>query len=48
MQVDGRTMDIVLKEVKLVPGLDMPLFGILKALQQDWKIRNKGVNLTIY
>ena len=48
MQVDGHTMDIVLEEVKLVPGLDMPLFGILKALHQGWKIRNKGVNLTIY
>ena len=48
MQADGRTMDIVLEEVKLVPGLDMPLFGILKALHQGWKIKNKGVNLTIY
>ena len=47
-QVDGMTMDIVLEEVKFVPGLDMPLFGILKALAQGWKIKNHGINLTIY
>ena len=48
MQADGWTMDIALEEVKLVPGSDMPLFGILRAPHQGWKIRNKGVNLTIH
>ena len=47
-QVDGTAMDIVLKEVKFVPSLDMPLFGILKALAQGWKIKNNDINLTIY
>ena len=46
-QVDGRTQDIVLEDVKLVPGLDTPLFAILKALDQGWRIKNRGVLLTL-
>ena len=46
-QVDGRTQDIVLEEVKYVPGLDMNLFVVLKALKQGWKISNKGIALMI-
>ena len=47
LQRDGSTQDIVLEEVKFVPGLDMPLFGILKACDQGWKIDNHGVQLTL-
>ena len=47
-QADGSTLDIVLEEVKYVPGLDMPLFGILKALSQGWKTRNEGIFLMLY
>ena len=47
LQSDGSTRDIVLNDVKLVPGLDMPLFGILKALSQGWRIANKGVHLRL-
>ena len=34
LQADGTTHDIVLEDVKHVPGLDMPLFAVLKALDQ--------------
>ena len=47
-QVDGTTQDVILEDVKFVPGLDTPLFGILKALDQGWKIKNKGVHLSLY
>ena len=47
-QADGSTLDIVLEEVKCVPGLDMPLFGMLKALSQGCKMRNEGTFLTLY
>ena len=46
-QLDGKTQDIVLEDVKLVPGLDTPLFGILKALAQGWRITNKGIHLAL-
>ena len=47
LQVDGRTQDIVLEEVKHVPGLDMNLFAVLKALRQGWQIGNNGINLSL-
>ena len=34
LQVDGTMQDIILEEVKHVPGLDMNLFAVLKALKQ--------------
>ena len=46
-QVNGNTQDIVLEEVKYVPGLDMNLFAVLKALKQGWMITNKGITLSI-
>ena len=46
-QKNGMTQDIILDDVKLVPGLDMPLFAVLKALDQGWKISNEGVFLTL-
>jgi hypothetical protein len=47
LQIDGSTQDLLLEEVKYVPGLDMPLFAVLKGLKQGWKIGNKGVFLSL-
>ena len=32
LQTDGTTQDVVLEDVKYIPGLDMPLFAVLKSL----------------
>ena len=47
LQLDGSTHDIELKNCKYVPGLFTNLFSITKALEQDWRLSNEGLVLTI-
>ena len=47
IQQDGSTRNIELKNCKYVPGLFTNLFSITKALEQDWRISNEGVNITL-
>ena len=47
LQRDGSTQDILLDPVKYVPGLELQLFAVLKALEQGWKLDNSGVKLVL-
>ena len=47
LQQDGSTQDILLDPIKYVPGLELQLFAVLKALEQGWKLDNNGVKLVL-
>jgi hypothetical protein len=43
IQKDGKTVDVILTEVKYVPDLWINLFSIGKALKNGFNIGNKGI-----
>ena len=47
LQEDGTTMDIVLRDVKCVPGLKVNLFSLTKALSTGWNVSNDGVKIIL-
>ena len=47
LQQDGSTQDILLDPIKYVPGLELQLFAVLKALEQGRKLDNNGVKLVL-
>jgi hypothetical protein len=48
LQQDGTFKDIVLDNVKLIPGLYVNLFSITKAMENGWNLSNKGLELRLF
>ena len=44
-QTNGDTVDVVLDGYKCVPGLNMNLFAVVKALDAGWDIGNEGIHM---
>ena len=43
LQPNGKHLDVTLDDYKYVPGLWVNLFAVMKALQNNWNIGNKGI-----
>jgi hypothetical protein len=47
VQTDGKIVDIILDEVKYVPGIWLNLFSITKVLKNGWKLSNEDVKIRL-
>ena len=47
LQSDGSTLDTVLPVYKHVPGLTVNLFSVMSALENGWKLSNRGLYLVL-
>ncbi|MGL4341755.1 MAG: reverse transcriptase domain-containing protein, partial [Lactococcus lactis] len=47
IQENGNTTDVVIEDVKYVPGLWVNLFSITKAISKEWSLSNKGTKILL-